>query len=78
MGDNLVNFQDLTSMVMMFNPNPALIISTVFSFPVPNTDIKQTLTTSSYKLKNYKQQTVLSRLFGALVMYFVVLYSFDL
>ena len=40
-GDNLVNFQDLTSMVMMFNPNPALIMSTVFSLPVPNTDIKQ-------------------------------------
>ena len=27
----------LTSMVMIFNPKPALIISTVLSLPVPNT-----------------------------------------
>ena len=27
-----------TSMVMTFNPKPALIMSTVFSLPVPNTD----------------------------------------
>ena len=31
-------FGKLTSMVMIFNPKPALIISTVLSLPVPNTD----------------------------------------
>ena len=36
-------FRNLTNMVMMFNPKPALIISTVFSFPVPNTDNKKML-----------------------------------
>ena len=28
-------------MVMMFNPKPALIISTVLSLPVPNTDSEE-------------------------------------
>ena len=33
----VMNSTQLTSIVMIFNPKPALIISTVLSFPVPNT-----------------------------------------